>query len=560
MEFSRRRIATVIGAFLFCLPANAQDWPQFRGPDGDGKSSMAVPATWSSSSNLKWAVELPGRGVSSPIIVGDDVFVTAFTGEGTSAPSTGEASGEASQLVRSVVCVDRKSGEMKWQRSLKSNVPEDSYEGFLTDHGYASSTPVSDGQRVFVFFGKGGIYAFDLSGQPLWQQNVGNESGPTNWGSAASPIVYKNLVIVNACDESQALIALDAGTGAEVWRAEASRYEGSYSTPLLAESTDGRTELIVPLADEIWSFDPDNGKLNWWVEMSLGKYITSTPVAANGVVYIAASSKVMAIRMGGSGDVTHTHVLWNRNAGPGIPSPIYDDGKLYWVATSGIFSCADAATGNTLWRERLGKSGKNTTYASLLKAGDKWIVTTQVNGSFVFQVAPEFKLLSSNVIDGDETPFKATAAVSQSELFLRSDRYLYCIAEGGTADLAKVAPAKGDKELSDSYGLLIDPTKMFQAGRNPNSVGPAQLLLTFDVNNDNKISREELAESPMPAFAQTMMFLRGDTNRDDMIDEAERRVLQGEVKLDASKTVGRKNAAQRPVRPAMNDAASAVME
>jgi hypothetical protein len=250
----------------------------------------------------------------------------------------------------------------------------------------------------------------------------------------------------------------------------------------------------------------------------------------------------------------------NRNAGPGIPSPIYDDGKLYWVATSGIFTCADAATGNTLWRERLGKSGKNTTYASLLKAGDHWVVTTQVNGSFVFQVAPEFKLLSSNVIDGDATPFKATAAVSQSELFLRSDRYLYCIGEGGTADLAKVAQAKDEKEQSDSYSLLIDPTKMFQAGRNPNSVGPAQLLLTFDVNNDNKISREELAESPMPAFAQTMMFMRGDTNRDDVLDDAERLALQGDVKLDASETVGRKIAVERPLRPAMNDAASVVAE
>ena len=546
MESCRGRIVAVVVAFLGCVQVNAQDWPQFRGSDGDGKSLSVAPAKWSSSSNLKWVVELPGQGVSSPIVVGEEVFVTAFSGVGPKAQS----SGEPAKLVRSLVCVARESGEIKWQRMLESPVAEDSYEGFLTDHGYASSTPVSDGQRVFAFFGKSGVYAFDLNGKPLWQRSVGSESGPTNWGSAASPILYKNLVIVNACDESQALIALDAQSGAEVWRAEASRYEGSYSTPLLAKSTNGRIELIVPLADEIWSFDPNTGKLNWWVEVSLGKYITSTPVAANGVLYVAASSKVIAIRMGGTGDVTQSHVLWNRNAGPGIPSPIYDGGKLYWVTTSGIFTCADAATGDTLWRERLGKSGKGTTYASLLKTGDRWIVTTQVNGSFVFQVEPEFKLISSNMIEGDDTPFKSSAAVSRNELFLRSDRYLYCIAEGGTADLLQLTQVTGDKKRSDSYSLLLNPSKMFQDGRNPNSVGPAQLLLTFDVNNDNKISREELAESPMPKLVQTMMFFNGDKNGDGFIDEEERQAMQGEVKLDASKTLGREKAANRPVRPA----------
>lgn len=552
MEFCRVRMLTAIAVLLFCTQANAQNWLQFRGPDGAGKSKSTPPVIWSDSRNLKWAVELPGRGVSSPIVVDEKIFITAYSGVGQNA----QQRDEASRLVRSLVCFDRKSGELKWQRMLKSNAAEDGYEGFLTDHGYASSTPVSDGQRVFAFFGKSGVYAFDLNGKPLWQRNVGSESGPTNWGSAASPIVYKNLVIVNACDESQALVALDAQTGAEVWRAEASRYEGSYSTPLLAKSTDGRTELVVPLADEIWSFDPNTGKLNWWVEMSLGKYITSSPVSADGVVYVAASSKVVAIRLGGTGDVTQCHVLWDRNAGPGIPSPIYDEGKLYWVATSGIFTCADAATGKTQWRKRFAKSGKNTTYASLLKTGNYWIVTTQVNGSFVFQVTPEFTLLSSNTMEGDATPFKASAAVSRGELFLRSDRYLYSIAEGGTADLSKLAKTKRDQKSSDSYSLLINPGKMFQGGRSPNSVGPAQLLLTFDVNNDNRISREELAESPMPKFAQTMMFLRGDMNGDNFIDPSERQALQGDVKLDPSETVGRKKSADRPIRPAMNKPAT----
>ncbi len=546
MKSCRGRVVALIVALLGCVQVNAQDWPQFRGSDGDGKSLSVAPAEWSSSSNLKWAVKLPGQGVSSPIVVGEDVFVTSFSRVGPKERS----SGESAKLLRSLVCVARKSGKIKWQRLLESTVAEDRYEGFLTDHGYASSTPVSDGQRVFAFFGKSGVYAFDLNGKPLWQRSVGSESGPMNWGSAASPIVYKNLVIVNACDESQALIALDAKSGAEVWRAEASLYEGSYSTPILAESKDGRMELIVPMAEEIWSFDPNTGELNWWVAMSLGKYVTSTPVAANGVLYVAASSKVIAIRMGGSGDVTQSHVLWNRNAGPGIPSPIYYDGKLYWVATSGVFTCAEAATGETLWRERLGKDGKNTTYASLLKTGDRWIVTTQVNGSFVFQVEPEFKLISANKIEGDETPFKASAAVSRNELFLRSDGFLYCIAEGGKANPLQLSQVTSDKKLSDSYRLLLDPSKMFRGGRNPNSVGPAQLLLTFDVNNDNKISREELAESPMPKFVQAMMFFNGDKNGDSFIDEAERKAMQGEVKLDASKTLGREKAANRPVRPA----------
>lgn len=525
-------------------PSRAEDWSRFRGPDGAGVSASNIPETWSDDENLKWACRLPGRGVSSPIVVADRVFVTAYSGFAMDS----ENPGDPSDLVRHLICLDRKTGQTLWQHSPPSRLPEDKYEGFITDHGYASSTPASDGQRVFAFFGKSGVFAFDLGGRRLWQVDVGNESGPSRWGSAASPIVYQDLVIVNACDESQSLVAIEAATGTVAWRAEASLYEGSFSTPIIAKTDDGRDEIIVPLADEVWGFDPKSGKLNWHVSVALGKYVTSSPVAADGVVYVAASSKVTAIRLGGQGDVTDSHVLWTRNAGPGLPSPIIHEGNLHWVATNGVFTCADAATGKTLWRKRLG-GGRNTTYASLTKAGDRWLVTTQTGGSYMVAVKPEFKVISNNKFTDDGTPFKASAAVSDDELFLRSERFVYCVAADGEADFAAILKKSPAKTSQESYGELIDPGKMFRQNRSPNSVGPAQLLQTFDVNNDNKISREELAESPMPAFAQTMMMFRGDKNKDGFIDDEERIALQGDVKLDPNEVAGRVGAANRPPRP-----------
>ncbi len=534
------------GLLFLLFPPKAgygEDWLQFRGANAAGVYTGSIPTQWDDDQNLKWAIPLPGKGVSSPIVVGDRVFVTTFSGFGQDVNNPGELA----NLRRNLVCVNRGTGEILWERSPPTRFPEDKFEGFVTDHGYASCTPVSDGERVYAFFGKSGVYAFDLDGQLLWQNFVGNESGPTEWGTGASPVIYKDLLLVNACDETQALIAFDRVSGNEVWRVEAKLYEGSYSTPVVGKAADGSDEIIIPLADEIWGIDPATGKLKWWVRESLGKYICTTPVVGDGVVYVAASSKVTAIRLGGYGDVGQSHTVWSRNAGPGVPSPVFDQGKLYWVGTNGILTCADAATGETLWRERMGGAERNITYASLTKANNVWLSMTQQGGTIAFRLKPEFEEVSTNRFAGDTTPFKSSFAAANGELFVRSDALLYCIAEGGTADLAQVEKTVPKSSVTDAFASGMRGN--FFQGRSGNSVGPAQLLMTFDVNNDDKINVEELAESPMPKFVQAMMMARGDKNKDGFIDTEELAELQAATTTKPGEVIGRKNASNRAVRP-----------
>lgn len=533
--------------FLLLTPKSGygEDWLQFRGANAAGVYTGNIPTQWDDDQNLKWAIPLPGKGVSSPIVVGDRVFVTTFSGFGQDV----NRPGELANLRRNLVCVNRGTGEILWERSPPTRFPEDKFEGFITDHGYASCTAVSDGERVYTFFGKSGVYAFDLDGQLLWQKFVGNESGPTEWGTGASPVIYKDLLLVNACDETQALIAFDRTSGNELWRVEAKLYEGSYSTPVVGKAVDGSDEIIIPLADEIWGIDPATGKLKWWVTESLGKYICTTPVVGDGVVYVAASSKVIAIRLGGQGDVSQSHTVWSRNAGPGVPSPVFDQGKLYWVGTNGILTCADAATGKSLWRERMGGAERNITYASLTKANNVWLSMTQQGGTIAFRLKPEFEEVSTNRFAGDTTPFKSSFAAANGELFVRSDEFLYCIAEGGTANLAKVEKVSSKPIGADAFASIIQRRIGSFQGRSGNSVGPAQLLMTFDVNNDDKISPEELAESPMPKIVQSMMMSNGDKNKDGFIDAEERVALQASTTTIPGEVIGRKNASNRPVRP-----------
>jgi len=528
--------------------ANGQDWRQFRGPNASGVAGSKIPLRWRDAENLKWAVELPGRGVSSPVVVGNRVFITTFSGFGQSL----EKPGDIKDLRRNLICFARKSGKELWRRSPPTRFPEDKFEGFITDHGYASNTVTSDGKNVYAFFGESGVYAFDLAGKPLWQQTVGSESGPTAWGSAASPIVYKNLLLVNACDESQALIAFDKNTGKEIWRAEAKLYEGSYSTPVIGKTKDGRDEIIIPLQKEIWGIDPASGRLKWWAAISLGKYISSTPVVGDGIAYIAAGSKVAAIRLGGVGNVTESNIVWSRNAGPGVPSPVLSGGKLYWVATNGVLTVANAETGKTLWRSRLSSGGRNITYASLTKANNVWLATTQLNGTITFTANDEFRAISTNKFSADSSPFKSSAAISNGELFLRSDRFLYCISNDGKFNLADLRTKKPKRKGMDAFAGIIGRGfgRNFE-GRSRNSVGPAELLMTFDINNDDKISPEELAESPMPKMVQKMMMMRGDTNKDGVLDAKERDQMQASMSYKEGEVVGRLNPADRPNRPAL---------
>lgn len=407
------------------LPATAADWPRFRGPNGSGVSDEeGLPVSWGTEQNIKWKAELPGRGTSSPIACGGRVFLTCYTGYGLDRADPGDPQ----NLERHLICLDPSSGQILWQRSVQAALPEDPARGFITDHGYASSTPATDGERVYVFFGKSGVLAFDFEGNQLWQADVGSGSAVMGWGSAASPIIYKDLVIVNASAESEAVIALDRRSGGEVWKAQADGISGSWSTPVLVDIEGGRQELVVGVPYEVWALNPDTGKLVWYAEVPLEQPICPSLVAGEGIVYAVGGrgqTSAAAIRAGGKGDVTGTHLLWTADLGSYVPSPVVHGGHLYWVSDRGQACCLKADSGEVVYRQRLADSGQ--LYASVVLADDKLYAVTRANGTFVLAAGPKFEQLAHNRLESDESSFNASPAVAGGNLLLRSDRFLYCI-------------------------------------------------------------------------------------------------------------------------------------
>jgi hypothetical protein len=416
---------------LTALPALADDWTRFRGPNGSGIATEAhVPTTWSEAKNLAWKATLPGRGSSSPIICGERVFVTSYSGYGD-----GSADGSPEKLVRHLLCLERQTGKLMWDKTVAAELPEDPYNGFLTEHGYASSTPVTDGERVYVFFGKTGVLAFDFSGKQLWQVNVGKQSSNRRWGSGASPLLYKNLVIVNAAEESRSIRALDTLTGKEVWKAESASLELCFSTPALVDCGDGRTDLVVAVPGELWGFNPDTGKLRWFAQTGIKGNVSPSVVAGDGVLFVTGGfpqSGTVAVRGGGKGDVTRTHVVWSSEVASYVPSPLVQGGHLYFVSDKGVAMCLDAKTGQVVTKEPLpgitstGRGGKPV-YASAVLAGSHLYAVTRRKGTFVLNAAPQMTVIAQNSFADDDSDFNATPVIGGNQLFLRSNKFLYCV-------------------------------------------------------------------------------------------------------------------------------------
>jgi outer membrane protein assembly factor BamB len=397
------------------LLGTAADWPQFRGPSGFGTSTdKGLPATWSDRSNIVWKTELPGPGASSPIVVGKKVFLTCYSGYAVDANDAGDMK----NLKRHLVCLDRDKGKVLWSREAAAVLPEVRYGGFIALHGYASSTPVSDGKNVFVFHGKSGVFAYDLDGERLWQTGVGKETD--GWGTGTSPVLYKNLVIVNASVESRALVALDKKKGTEVWRAKG--ISSSWSSPMLVKVPGGKTELVVSGSHKVLGYDPESGKELWHAD-SFNWYVCPTVVAHEGVVYALQNDTCVAVRAGGRGDVTRSHTVWQKGLGSVVTSPVYHDGHIYWATETAY--CVRAKDGAVVYQQRL-KPGPGRIYAAPLLADGKIYYVSRNNGTYVVEAGPKFKLLAHNTL-GDKSVFNGSPAVSNSQLLLRSDRYLYCI-------------------------------------------------------------------------------------------------------------------------------------
>lgn len=402
-----------------CPSMIADDWSRFRGSDGQGISSESVPVKWSTEEGVLWKTDLPGEGSSSPVIIGNRIFVTCYEG------TTG------ADAKRSLVCVDSESGKIQWKQSVVASQREDSYSGFLQEHGYASGSAVSDGTNVYAFFGKAGVLACTVEGKKLWQKDVGQMSSNRRWGSGSSLVLANDILIVNASEEARAIIGLNKATGEEAWKAEYDALELCFATPVLVAGDDGKTEAVISMPGEVWGLNPENGKLRWFCEIDNGGNVSPSVVVGEKSLYTFGGypqQQTNAIKRGGRGDLTNTHRVWNNRDSSYVATPLLSDGHLYWVSDRGQSFCVNAETGETVTRERLSglTSGGRPVYASPVKAGDKIYVVTRRSGTFVYDASPEMKEVARNPAL-DESDFNATPAVTNGRLILRSNKALYAI-------------------------------------------------------------------------------------------------------------------------------------
>jgi outer membrane protein assembly factor BamB len=412
----RLSLAIVLAAPL----AGAADWPQFRGPGGQGVAlSAALPTTWSETANLRWKMAMPGPGASSPIVVGDRVVLTCYSGYGVDQKQPGDM--QALRL--HVVCANRQDGRILWDTALQPSLPE---TPVVREHGYAAATPASDGQFLYVFFGKSGVYKLDLDGKQIWHAEVGAKLH--GWGSGTSPVLYSGLVIINASVESGSLVAFDQASGKEVWRAGG--MDSSWNTPHLVALPDGKQELVVSVKDRLLAFDPATGAALWNCE-GIRDYVCPSVVSHGGVVYAMGGrkSQTVAVKAGGRGEVTASHRLWVADAGANVSSPVVHDGHLYWVSDrTGTAYCLKLADGAVVYAEKV----QAQPYASTVLADGRLYVVNRRGGTLVLDAKPTFAVLAHNRLD-DQSTFDGSPAVVGDQLFLRSDRALYCIgaAAGG---------------------------------------------------------------------------------------------------------------------------------
>lgn len=399
----------------------AGEWPAFRGPTGQGLAKGERPSVeWSSTSGIAWQATLPGPGASGPVVSSGRVFITCYSGYFV----PGMTGGSTASLKRHLLCLDASSGKMLWEQVVPARLPE---EEKIRDHGYAASTPLVDGKFVYAFFGKSGVSAFSLDGTRAWQADVG--SGTSGWGSAASPVAVGDSVVVNASVESGSIIALDRATGKEKWRAGG--IKESWNTPVIVPDGAGGSHLVVAIAGKVLGLDPGTGKTVWSCATDIRWYMVPSVVHENGLLCCIggrSGTAALGLKTGGTGDITVDGRLWTGQKGSNVSSPILHEGHLYWMNDQqGIAYCAKASTGEIVYEERI--SGAGQVYASPVLAGGNIYYLSRTGKTFVVSAEPKFRLVASNSLQ-DGGGFNGSPAVADGQLFIRSDKYLYCIGKG----------------------------------------------------------------------------------------------------------------------------------
>lgn len=391
--------------------ARAEDWPCWRGPTRDGVSrDTHLPTEWTKRKNIAWRVEVPGIGHSSPIVWGERVYVTSATGP-------------ADKVHWWLFCFDRTNGEHLW----KTEAATGRGEKFHNKHGRASSTPATDGEFIWTYFGAGGAACIDSAGKVVWHARIRDYSNP--WGSAGSVLLDGERVYLNADDdEDPFLIALDKKTGATIWKTERPGQSRSFSTPAIVSvpGTD-RREIVVNGYLRVKGYDAETGAELWTVE-GMKQYVTPTPIVADGLVYCSSgrAGPTMAIRPGGSGDVTKTHVVWTVPTGsPYISSPVLWDNFLFMINGTGVGYGVDATKGKVLWQERLGAAKEGFSNSPIAADGLIYAFDEE-GGCTILRAADKFEKVAYNTLS--ERCLTSPAA-SDGQLFVRTDRHLFCIGQ-----------------------------------------------------------------------------------------------------------------------------------
>ena len=415
-------------------PADAAaHWPQWRGPQGNGVAAQANPPTeWGEGQNVRWKVEVPGKGHASPIVWGDQVVVlTAVPAPDAAAPTIEGESWRrgfrpAGDMQFIVISYDRKSGAERWRRVVRQATP---HEGTHLDATWASGSALTDGRRIYAYFGSFGLYCLDMAGEPVWEVDLGDMQTRASFGEGASPALYGNTLVINWDHEGPSfIVALDKRTGKELWRQERDE-RTSWGTPLIVE-VDGRPQVITNGTTRMRGYDLETGE-TVWQSGGMTTNTIPTPLFEDGVAFMTSGFRgnaLHAIRLAGaSGELTDTDaVLWTYERDtPYVPSPLLYGGRLYFLkSNNGILTCLDSKTGEVVYGpQRL--EGVKGFYASPVGAAGRVYLAGREGVTLVLKEGPEFEVLAANSLDDG---FDASPAAVGDALYLRGRQHLYCIA------------------------------------------------------------------------------------------------------------------------------------
>lgn len=403
-------------------------WPQWRGPLFTGVAPTAVPVEFGDDRNVKWKIPVAGRGFSTPVIWGDRIFMTTAvpTGTTTTPAGAGGGSGVGEEHRFIVMCVDRRTGRILWERVATTATP---HEGYHRQYGsFASNSPVTDGRYVYASFGSRGLYAYDLDGKLIWKQDLGIRLRMRlQFGEGSAPLLVDDLLVLNYDQERDSVIvAIDKRTGREVWRT--SRDEASSWSMPVAIDWQGKRQIVLAATNRTRAYDPATGKVIWECG-GLGANVIPTPVIQGDLLLVMSGyrdPKLMAIRLGRQGDLTGTDaVVWSTTRGTAYtPSPVLDDGKYYVLSDNGTLSCYNASTGAPFYQQRR-LPEPDSFKASPLGAAGKLYLASESGVVTVVKMGEQFEVLATNRFT--DQMFVSSPVVADGELYLRSKTHLYCI-------------------------------------------------------------------------------------------------------------------------------------